>query len=131
MNTQHDKAAITWQLDRMDEGATEREARAALVMADLSAPLADRLAGAFLVQLWQDIGADELARMRDLNATPDYAMPVCASHDFCDANESMASAFSEIMGRPILPDDSEGMTDADCDLWNQAWTIARAQYLTA
>lgn len=131
MTSEPTATAIAWQLARMDDGTTEREARAALVAADETAPLADRLAGAFVVQLWQDIGADNMAQCRALNATPEFAMPVCASHNFCDANETMADAFAEIMGRPILPDDGEGMTQADCDLWNQAWAIAKRDYLTA
>lgn len=125
-------AMIQWQLDRMDDGATEQEARAALVMADDTLPDADRLAGAFAVQLWQDIGAANMAMVKATNATPEFAGDtICASHNYCDANESMADAFREIMGRDILPDDDSGMTDADCDLWNRAWSIAKREYLTA
>lgn len=120
-----DAKAIAWQLARMDEGATEREARAALVAADESAPLPDRLAAAFVLQLWQDIGAADMAQVRARNTSPAYAWPICASHDFCDANETMAAAFLQVMGRDSLPDDGEGMTQEDCDLWNQAWQIAR------
>lgn len=71
---------------------------------------------------WQEV------RLR--NALPDYAGPVCASHNFCDANEYMAESFADIMGRDFLPNDSPP-SDDDCTLWNRAWTIAKAQYLTA
>jgi hypothetical protein len=67
--------------------------------------------------------------MRARNATPDYAA-ACASHDYCDANDYMADAFAEIIGRDILPDNGEGMTQADCDLWNRAWEIAKSERLT-
>ena len=56
---------------------------------------------------------------------------ICASHDFLDANEAMAMAFMQVMGRDILPDDAEGMTDDDMALWNAAWEIAKRRYLTA
>lgn len=130
MTTQPDATAIAWQLARMDKGATEREARAALVAADESAPLPDRLAAAFVLQLWQDIGADNMWQVRARNASPAYAWPVCASHDFCDANETMAAAFLQVMGRPILPEDDSGMSDSDCALWGDAWQKAKAEYLT-
>lgn len=125
-------AMIQWQLDRMDDGATEQEARAALAMADDTLPDADKLAGAFAVQLFQDIGAANLAMVKALNATPEFAGDtICAGHNYCDANESMASAFADMMGRDILPDDDSGMTDADIDLWNAAWSLAKREYLTA
>lgn len=130
MNTT--ETAIAWQVARMDEGATAQEARAALAMADDTLPDADRLAGAFAVQLWQDIGAANMALVKATNATPEFAGDtICASHNYCDANESMAAAFAEIMGRDILPDDDSGMTDADIDLWNAAWSLAKREYLTA
>lgn len=52
---------IQWQLDRMDIGATGQDARAAIAMVDDSLPLAARLAGAFVIELWQEIGAIESA----------------------------------------------------------------------
>lgn len=130
MTTQLDANAIAWQLERMDEGATEREAIAALIAADESAPIADRIAAAFAVQLFSDIGAADMGQVRGRNASPAYHWPICASHDFCDANETMAAAFLEVMGRDILPDDDSGMTDSDCALWGQSWSIAKEKYLT-
>lgn len=47
---------------------------------------------------------------------------ICASHDFCDANMAMDSAFKEILGRS--PDVGD---EADADLWGEAWSIAHSR----
>lgn len=85
---------------------------------------ADRLQAALTPAEWQ--------AMRERNATPEYsgAGGPCASHDFTDSNEFMAESFAEVMGRDILPDNGEGMTDSDCALWNQAWEIAKRERLS-
>ena len=49
----------------------------------------------------------------------------CATHDFMDANMVMADAFSALAGREM---DLE--SDADTAMWNAAWEIAKAEYLT-
>jgi hypothetical protein len=46
----------------------------------------------------------------------------CASHDFCDANMAMAEAMQTVLGREPDPVDNE----ADGDLWNAAWSRAKA-----
>jgi hypothetical protein len=68
---------------------------------------------------------EEWAEMRRRNATPDYCAGICASHDFCDANMPMAEAFEGLMGREI-----DTQSDADVALWNEAWSIAKREYLT-
>jgi hypothetical protein len=45
---------------------------------------------------------------------------VCASHDFCDANETMAAAIESVIGHCDTQD------DATVSLWNAAWREARA-----
>jgi hypothetical protein len=52
---------------------------------------------------------------------------VCASHDFCDANVVMAAAFAEVTGEEPDTVNCEG----DLNLWNDAWGIARRDFLTA
>lgn len=47
---------------------------------------------------------------------------VCATHDFCDANMVMAEAFKNVFGREVDIND-----DADTDLWNTAWDLAKAK----
>ncbi len=49
---------------------------------------------------------------------------ICASHDFCDANEAMAQAFITVIGR-----DADIMSDADNDIWDAAWDSAKVQFL--
>lgn len=44
----------------------------------------------------------------------------CATHDFCDANEMMAQAFNQIVGREISVQDGQDM----CCV-NTAWDIAK------
>jgi hypothetical protein len=46
---------------------------------------------------------------------------VCHSHDFCDANMVMLEAFIEVSGR-----DYDFGSDADMDLWNEAWDKTKA-----
>jgi hypothetical protein len=53
---------------------------------------------------------------RNLSGSPS----VCATHDFCDANELMAQAFVLVMGREPEPSSS-----LDAELWNCAWSIAK------
>lgn len=45
---------------------------------------------------------------------------VCATHDFCDANELMAQAFVQVMGRESNPSSS-----VDAELWGAAWALAK------
>lgn len=61
---------------------------------------------------------------------------ICHSHDFCDANEAMDCAFSEVYGRsaffPCDVDDgacTEAQVEADCNLINSAWTMAKVAWL--
>lgn len=54
---------------------------------------------------------------------------VCCTHDFCDANMAMDAAFKRVLGREFYLLDSkatEDEKDADTDLWNEAWGIAKA-----
>ena len=98
---------------------------------DTIANLADTFAG--ILRDW--FAPDEFAAMRDANAR--YAregrMTLCASHDYCDANEAMSAAFIRVIGRDaLLPTDGRNAERAeDMRAWNAAWDIAKARYLTA
>jgi hypothetical protein len=59
---------------------------------------------------WQAMLRDNAAEAR---------ADVCHSHDYCDANESMAAAFADVMGRDIEAD-----AEADARLWSRAWSLA-------
>lgn len=64
--------------------------------------------------------ADALETIRERNRQPKY-LGCCATHDFCDANEVMAEAFTKTTGRAI-----DLNSQRDTDLWNAAWDQAKA-----
>lgn len=85
-----------------------------------------KLAQAFVRQLRDNLSLGEFIEVRKSNARAPYANSnSCASHDFIDANEVMASAFHEVFRRD--PDLDSG---SDTVLWSKAWDIAKKQYLT-
>lgn len=88
----------------------------------ISAPV---LAKEFAARLRDEIGVEKFREAKRLNATPEYGAGICASHDFCDANMTMARAFYDVVGR-----DPDMDSDADIDLWNRAWSIAKRRHLT-
>ena len=65
--------------------------------------------------------------MRKRNA----ALPqgICASHDFCDANEAMLEAFQSFGIEP-LPEQGE-MPESIAAQWGAAWELAKKERLTA
>jgi hypothetical protein len=115
-------------------GATPQES----TMARKPHPKTEELARAFAAVLRADIGIRKLAAAVSANQYETSAS-VCHTHDWCDANESMAAAFESVFEREqALPCDvDEGLAtqeqvDADIDVWNDAWNIAHANrfYLT-
>ena len=78
----------------------------------------------FATLLLAAIGAVNMQEVIRRNALPKYH-GCCASHDFCDANMPMMDAFEGTTGRPLLGEN--GMADADCDLVNAAWDMAKAK----
>jgi hypothetical protein len=102
----------------------EGEARAAALQHEQ----AQTIALEFAAMLRQEIGAHNFITMRARNALPDY-VGACASHDFCDANMVMQSAWESVMGREFLPHDRPP-SDDDVALWGYSWGIAKLAYLT-
>ena len=84
----------------------------------------ERMAERFADLLAEEIGPDKFERIKALNRTPEYASPICASHDFCDANMVMAQAFEEVAGHA-----PEANSESDADIWNAAWDHARQKGL--
>jgi len=66
----------------------------------------------------------EMHLIRHFNATPAYAYS-CASHNFCDANMAMATAFDALTDCAFDLDDQ-----AHVDLFNAAWDYAKINHLT-
>lgn len=71
--------------------------------------------------------------LRRRNAAETHSA-VCHSHDFCDANLVMDAAFKAVTGASIGEREEAGnggMTDAEIELWSDAWHIAKRDSLTA
>lgn len=76
------------------------------------------LADKFLENLLEDVGAEKYREIRRRNiAQTDVG--ICHSHDFLDANMTMASAFESVMNCEVDLDNG-GHTR----LWNDAWNLA-------
>jgi hypothetical protein len=90
---------------------------------------AQALAAAFAALLYRDLTPVQWAEMRVRNIT--VGEGVCASHDFLDANMTMHEA-CESLAIPTVLDCEDGTPahDAACAVWNAAWDIAKAEYLT-
>jgi hypothetical protein len=93
---------------------------------DVSAlPTTDALARRFAAVLLEWLGATTLRDVNARNATyaAEYGDPnrVCATHDFCDANQAMLDALESLHGP-----DYELSDDAVHALINAAWTQAKA-----
>lgn len=104
------------------------------VLKSAVAPQADRLAAEFAAVLKTWATPEEWATMRRENAGREYqgeGAP-CASHNFCDANMAMLEA-AQTLGLPAITDHEDGTPEGDeaCALWNAAWGLAKAKYLTA
>lgn len=91
-----------------------------------AAELGDRFAA--ILRAW--FSPAELAEVRKRNRH--YGANVCASHDFCDANEAMLQAFTEL-GEASCLDYTDGTDEHEsaCRLWGAAWEHAKAAHLTA
>jgi hypothetical protein len=91
------------------------------------------IAAKFAEGLRHALTADEWAEMRRRNAAQTNPA-ICHSHDFCDANLVMDAAFKAVTGNSIGEREEAGnggMSDAELELWSDAWTIAKARHLTA
>lgn len=89
-----------------------------------------RLAVEFARQLGDDLTHNEFLEMRRLNATPEYAEGICASHNYCDANQSMLDAFAETYGHEAeISMTPEGDYADDYQTMGVAWDYARAAFL--
>lgn len=96
-------------------------------------PTAEQWAAAFIQQVHSTLTPEQIAEVNRRNATPDYA-GCCATHDFCDANVLMSSAFKSLTGTE--PDETNphadglhmpGMADEVGALWDEAWTLAQTR----
>lgn len=84
---------------------------------------ASELARSFADILGDWLTPEQFAEMREKNRA-NICANICASHDYCDANEAMLDAFEYLAHR-------EADLIDDADLINEAWNIAKREYLTA
>lgn len=82
----------------------------------MNLPLSVNLAREFSRRLRAELSPETLAEVnrRNLSNPPG----VCASHDFCDPNETMGEAAESLGVDP--------MTDEGSVVWTHAWNIAKA-----
>ena len=76
-------------------------------------------------------GQDEVARR---NTAEPEGSGVCHTHDFCDANVCMESAFTTLFGRSPLTTGGEGvglMSAEMLGLWEAAWAEAKRRGFAA
>lgn len=90
---------------------------------------AAQLAKVFSEKIQEWVSAEQFEEIKKRNRT--YEKGTCASHDFLDANMAMAEAFEEVCGRGVQIYDGDALQEQDTALWNLAWDIAKAQYLSA
>lgn len=84
------------------------------------------LAKKFVDLLLLELDAKDFIKVLYRNAEPEYeSTGSCASHDFCDANMVMLDAWGYLGYGEFDPNSS-----ADASVWNDAWHIAKRQYLT-
>lgn len=86
--------------------------------------LEQRLADEFAVVIRSWLTSEELAAVDEKNSALSSG---CASHDYCDANCAMYEAFERVVGREPSSDDEDVNSNADCALWNAAWSLRKAQ----
>ena len=85
--------------------------------------LVEQISRQFSVNLRLMLTVDQMNELLRLNSTPEYYCPgPCASHNYVDANVPMAEAFETVIGVEMDVQD-----DSHCKLWNEAWTLARAE----
>lgn len=85
----------------------------------------EKLAQTFSALLESEIGATNMRTVGLRNAAQPPESGICASHDFCDANEVMLEAFELVFGREY---GGEINHEADMKLTCFAWDMAKATW---
>ncbi len=69
----------------------------------------------------KELGTSRFKKMIQDNRGPDYQNGSCATHNYCDANLVMESAFTKEFNREPIILWGEGDLDLETNLWNRAW----------
>lgn len=107
------------------------------VMAQRYPVTPEALAAEFSSVLREWLSPEEMAEviLRNARSVADGDTGVCASHDFCDANEAMMEAFARAglnhYIEAILNDSGSPEEEAGSRLWNSAWGIAKSANFAA
>ncbi len=80
---------------------------------------AARIARIFSALLHDRLGPAIMAEINRQNRARCWPSGACASHDACDSNVLMGTAFEIALDRPARPD-----SQSDADLWSRAWDMA-------
>lgn len=88
-----------------------------------------KIADKFAEVLKEWLTVEEFAEMKRLNETPEYAVSVCASQDYCDANMAMHEAIIAITGQEPMTAGEGPEVEEACRVWNAAWELARERHL--
>lgn len=98
-----------------DEGTQHR-------MIPIPPELVEGVAQCFCEQLLKDLGPETLATIVQLNLEEGVDSLVCHSHDFIDANMTMADAF---VAAGVCATADDAAEEACQPLWNAAWRHAK------
>lgn len=83
-------------------------------------PSIETLAATFSSVITDWLSAADIDAINTINARPGYVKSnLCASHEFCDANEAMLQACTALDYAPDIANDD------DTALLNAAWNIAK------
>lgn len=87
---------------------------------------APTVAKAFCKLLRAELTTEQMTQVvqRNIEESSDA---ICHSHDFCDANVVMADACEELGIEILFPADEpdEELMQIQCNLWNEAWSLAK------
>ena len=82
------------------------------------------LAKTFSRLLQEEIGLDKLTEINELNKTVQY-LSCCHSHDMCDANMVMLSAWCEVNDVPL--EEADIYNQGTFEAINMAWMVAQRE----
>jgi hypothetical protein len=91
-----------------------------------------RVAEQFIAVLVEWLTPEQLSMVAVLNSDQDDS--ICATHDFCDANEAMDEALHRVWGSGLAElsmsiasrsREFEGYADEVVELWDHAWKAAK------
>lgn len=101
--------------DEPDEGSPHR-------MIPIPMDIVERVARCFCEQLLKDLGEETLAQVVQLNQEEGLDSIICHSHDYIDANITMADAF---VAAGVCANADDAADEACHSLWNAAWRHAK------